>query len=303
VAAFDARYRADTVPETALRDVESLEGLERAPFVINLLNLHDPAHASQQGLGREASHLEVYHLGRTLVLSDVLPLLENLGLRVLEQVSYTFEPHGAPTCGLDIFRVQDGDGEPLQVGRDGDRLRAALLALLQGEAENDRLGRLVLYAGLTTRQVALLRALQMYTAQLRPSVSRAFIRDTLLKHPGLAARLVGLFELKFAPGVAEREAKLEAAEAAFEEGLQAVSSLAEDETLRGLGNLVDAAVRTNYFLNKPYISLKLESARVTTMPEPRPLFEIAVSSPHVEGTHLRGGRVRARRAALERPPR
>ncbi len=301
LGAFGERYRAETTPETALRDVESLGGLAHAPFVINLLNPQQPAHASQQGLGREASHLEVYHLGRTLVLSDVLPLLENLGLRVLEQVSYTFEldtfkpgttgSTDASVCGLDIFRVQDSNGAPLHVGRDGDRLRAALRALLQGEAENDRLGCLVLYAGLSVRQVALLRALQMYAAQLTGSVSRAFIRDTLLKHPALAATLTELFELKFAPGVAEREAKVGAAEAAFEEGLQAVSSLPEDEALRRLGNLVDAAVRTNYFLDKPYISFKLESERVTHMPEPRPLFEIAVSAPHVEGTHLRGGRV------------
>jgi glutamate dehydrogenase len=320
LGAFDARYRADTTPETALRDIESLEALEHAPFVVNLLNPQQPGHASQQGLGREASHLEVYHRGRTLVLSEVLPILENLGLRVLEQVSYTFElnapnpdvsnldapnpeaPHpqtpaadGAGELrtvrGLDIFRVQDLSGAPLEVKRNGALLRGALLALLQGEVENDRLSRLVLYAGLTVRQVALLRALQMYYAQLTMSVSRAFIRDTLLKHPALAAGLFERFALKFAPNVLEREEKLAAAEAVFEEGLQVVSSLAEDETLRGLDNLVEAAVRTNYFLDKPYISLKLESRRVTRMPEPRPLFEIAVSAPHVEGTHLRGGRI------------
>jgi len=308
--AFDERYRADTTPQTALRDVASLEKLRQAartapdtlPFIVSLLNPHDAAHASQQGLGSEASHLEVYHLGRTLVLSDALPLLENLGLRVLEQVAYTFElgddPDGpdraaaeAGTCGLDIFRVQDRSGAPLAVERDSERLRAALTALLQGDVENDRMNRLVLFAGLNVRQIALLRALQMYAAQLSVSVSRSFVVDTLLGHPELAAQLVAMFELKFAPDVLEREEKLAAAQRAFEEGLQAVSSLAEDETLRALAGLVGAAVRTNYFLGKPYISFKLLSARVPNMPEPRPLFEIAVSAPHVVGTHLRGGRV------------
>ena len=305
--AFDERYRADTTPETALRDVERLEQLRQAaqttpdtsPFVVNLLNPHESAHASQQGLGHEASHLEVYHAGRTLVLSDALPLLENLGLRVLEQVAYTFDltktdqpaATGSAIYGLDIFRVQNRSGEPLQVERDGERLRAALAALLKGEAENDRMNRLVLYARLSVRQVALLRALQMYAAQLSVSVSRSFIVDTLLKHPELAAHLVGMFELKFAPDVQDREDNLTAAQQRFDEGLQAVSSLAEDETLRALAGLVGAAVRTNYFLDKPYISFKLESARVLNMPEPRPLFEIAVSAPHVVGTHLRGGRV------------
>ncbi len=299
--AFDERYRADTTPETALRDVENLEQLRQAaqatpdtpPYLVTLLNPHESAHASQQGLGDEASHLEIYHLGRTLVLSDALPLLENLGLRVLEQVAYTFElTDSARTIyGLDIFRVQNRDGEPLRVEHDGERLRAALTALLQGDAENDRMNRLVLFAGLTVRQVALLRALQMYAAQLSISVSRSFIVDTLLKHPELTAQLVRIFELKFAPAVPNRESKLAAAQATFEEALQGVSSLAEDETLRALGSLIDATVRTNYFLDKPYISFKLESAKVPHMPEPRPLFEIAVSAPHVVGTHLRGGRV------------
>ena len=321
--AFDERYRADTTPETALRDVAYIERLRREaqaspgtpPFVVNLLNPHESAHASQEslgqdltGLGRGASHLEVYHAGPTLVLSDALPLLENLGLRVLEQVAYTFnlsdlpetEPASA-TYGLDIFRVQDRGGEPLEVDQAGDHqdgdhrnsehLRAALTALLRGDAENDRMNRLVLSAGLSVRQVALLRAVQMYTAQLSTGVSRSFVVDTLLNQPALAAQLVAMFELKFTPELGDREEKLTAAQQTFEEGLQAVSSLAEDETLRALRGLVDAAVRTNYFSGESYISFKLASAKVPQMPEPRPLFEIAVSAPHVEGTHLRGGRV------------
>ena len=325
--AFDERYRADTTPETALRDVAYIERLRREaqaspgtpPFVVNLLNPHESAHASQEslgqdltGLGRGASHLEVYHAGPTLVLSDALPLLENLGLRVLEQVAYTFEissevsgdpPETEPasaTYGLDIFRVQDRGGAALEVDQAGDHqdgdhrnsehLRAALTALLRGDAENDRMNRLVLSAGLSVRQVALLRALQMYTAQLSVSVSRSFVVDTLLNQPALAAQLVAMFELKFTPD-RDRKEKLTAAQQTFEEDLQAVSSLAEDETLRALRSLVDAAVRTNYFSGEPYISFKLESAKVPQMPEPRPLFEIAVSAPHVEGTHLRGGRV------------
>ena len=315
--AFDERYRADTTPYTALRDVGYLEqlrleahdALDTSPFVVNLLNPHESAHASQESLGQDlaqnghgASHLEVYHTGHTLVLSDALPLLENLGLRVLEQVAYTFDVAGdvsgerpaagaSAVCGLDIFRVQGVGGSALEVDKNGEHLRAALTALLRGEAENDRMNRLVLSAGLSVRQVALLRALQMYAAQLSVSVSRSFVVDTLLSQPALAAQLVKIFELKFAPELSGRQEKLTAAQGKFEEGLQAVSSLAEDETLRALYGLVDAAVRTNYFLDKPYISFKLESAKVPQMPEPRPLFEIAVSAPHVEGTHLRGGRV------------
>lgn len=288
---FDERYRADTRPETALRDVANLQLLAEHPFVINLLNLSQSIHASQQGLSTEASHLEVYHRGETLVLSDIMPLLENFGLRVVEQLAYQFATPGSETLGLDIFRVQTLQGKPLDVEQDGQRLEAALYDAFTGSAERDRLNGLVLLSGLNVRQVALLRALRMYYAQLVPSVSRPFIRNTLLEHPALAASLVKRFELKFAPAANDRAAQLAAAHEQFDDGLQEVTSLAEDEVLRGLANLIDAALRSNYFLDKPYISFKLESSRVSAMPEPRPLYEIAVSAPNVEGTHLRGGKV------------
>ena len=107
----------------------------------------------------------------------------------------------------------------------------------------------------------------------------------------MASLIYRAFEAKFEPDLEARETKLERVKGDFSDALQGVASLSEDQTLRGLFNLVEAAVRTNFFLGKPYISLKLDSGQITQMPEPRPLFEIAMSSPTVEGTHLRGGKV------------
>jgi glutamate dehydrogenase len=299
---FDERYRADTRPETAVHDVAAFEELERTPFVVRFRNPEGPDRA-QGGADPTAdgvpsdTHLEVYHRERTLVLSEVLPLLENLGFRVLEQVSYfvALAEGPVPVRGLDVFRVQGAQGERLDLAAVGERLQEALTALLTGRAENDRLNRLVLYGGLRVRQVALLRTLQALYAQLSAGTSRRFVTDTLLNHPALARLIYHAFEVKFAPDPARsreaREAALREVRADFNEGLAEVASLAEDGTLQGLFNLVEAAVRTNFFLDKPFISLKLESARVTHMPEPRPLFEIFVSAPTVEGVHLRGGRV------------
>jgi len=291
LGAFDERYRADTSAGAAVRDLEHLEALGEHPFVIDLLN---PVREGDPG--EAATHLKVYHRGPTLVLSEVLPLLENLGFRVLEQISYDVRlplGDGVSARGIDVFRVQDASGKPLDVRADGERLKEAFGALLKGEVENDRLNRLVLYGGLSARQVALLRTLQMYYAQLSVSTSRSFVNDILIKYPALAALIYRAFETKFKPGpdVEARKAAFEEVRERFEEGLQGVTSLSEDQALRGLLNLVEAAVRTNFFLGKPFISLKLASANVARMPEPRPLFEIAVSSPTVEGTHLRGGMV------------
>ncbi len=283
LSAFDERYKADTSDAAALRDIDNLEALGEEAFYIDLLN-------PLEHQGEKATHLKIYHRQRALVLSEVLPVLENLGFKVLEQISYSLQVDGE-TRGIDIFRVQDGAGEPLDVREAAGRLTEALKALLRGQATNDRLNRLVLYGDLGIRQVALLRAYQMYYSQLSAVTSRGFINATLLAHPKLARLLFEAFEARFDPALKARGARWEERKEAFTEGLAEVSSLPEDRALRGLFNLIEATVRSNYFLEKTYISFKLESAQVETMPEPRPLYEISVSSPTMEGVHLRGGKV------------
>ena len=279
--ALDERYKADTSPQTALRDIKNLEALGEAPYRVDIVNPSDD---------QKATHLNIYHHQRSLVLTDVLPILENLGFRVLEQISHVAGfPEGER--GIDIFRVQTDAGEPVDVEKNGARLEEALRALLAGEAENDRLNRLVLYGGLTLRQTALLRAYQMHFSQLDAVTSRRFINDTLLAHPAIAGLLVRFFEAKFSPAQEERLEVLGGLEDEFSDSLSTVASLPEDRALRGLFNLIAATVRTNYFLDKPYISFKIDSSEVSNMPEPRPFFEIGVASPHVEGIHLRGGKV------------
>ncbi len=284
--AFDDRYRANVSPNRALRDIANLDRLDGRQFVIDLIN---PVHAE----GEPATTLLVYHVGHGLSLSDVMPLMENLGFRVLEQNPYNLTVEGEHR-GIDVFRVQDVRGNVIDVRSDRDRLIRAMEALLVGEAESDRLNRLVLEAGLDVRQVALLRAYQMYYAQLNLVTSRSFVNSALLGHPHVAAALMAYFEAKFDPArgtIEERAGDVEVARQRVVESLSEVASLAEDQVLRGLLDLMDATVRTNYFLGHERISFKLDSTRVGTMPEPRPMFEIAVMARGVEGTHLRGGKV------------
>ena len=285
LAAFDDRYKADTAALSALRDIEILERLADEDYLVDLLN---PVEERRDG---ETTLVRIYHRRPSLVLSEVLPLLENLGFKVLEQISYQLDLDEG-VRGVDVFRVLDLAGQAIDIRAHGNRLVEALESLLRGDAEHDRLNRLVLYAGLGVRQVALLRGYQMYYAQLNAVTSRRFINETLLAHPDQAARLLGYFEVRFDPSFeAGREAALAVAAEACNNGLAQVESLPEDRALRGLFDLMAATVRTNYYLDKPYISFKIDSQRVAAMPDPRPLFEIGVISPDVEGIHLRGGRV------------
>ncbi len=284
--AFDDRYRAHVTPNQALRDIANLERLDGRVHVIDLIN-------PVQEVGEPATTLLIYHVGHGLPLSDVMPLMENIGFRVIEQNPYNLTVEGEGR-GIDVFRVQDHRGQAIDVRADRQRLVEAMEALLAGEAESDRLNRLVLDAKLDVRQVALLRTYQMYYAQLNLVTSRSFVNSALLAHPDIAARLMAFFETKFDPARGSVEERAEAVDAARQsvlEGLGEVASLAEDQVLRGLLDLMEATVRTNYFLGHDRISLKLESARVGTMPEPRPMYEIAVMARGVEGTHLRGGKV------------
>jgi glutamate dehydrogenase len=312
-AAFDEGYEAEVSPGQAVHDIANLERLSERGNVFDLVNPVSEGDAN-------VTLLIFYHLGRGRALSDVLPLLENLGFRVLDQNPYVVSPSRvqftagdgvagaadgadpAPALGIrsvDVFRVQTGAGAQVDVLNDKARLLEALDGVSGGTAENDRLNRLVMTAGLTVRQVSLLRAYLMYYAQLNLVTSRAFVSSSLLAHPDLAALLVRYFEARFdpalgpatGPGSEARAAAMAAAQEAVLDALAGVSSLAEDQALRGMLDLMRASVRTSYYLGFERISFKLDSAKVGSMPEPRPLYEIAVSSRLVEGTHLRGGKV------------
>ncbi len=283
--AFEDSYKAETSPAEALRDVFNLEKLGDSPYLADLIN-PEPRSGAEP-----SSHLKIYHQQESLVLSDVFPLLENLGLRVIEQISHPVAGRdGIGRRGLDLFRVVDAAGAPIDLNSK-DLLLEAVLELLCGRAENDRLNPLVLSAGLRIREVGVLRAYRSYLAQLQAAISRSFITDTLIHHPESAKLIYRCFEAKFGPADGDRKTRLEAASEAFRESLNQVSSLPADNCLRDLFQLIEATVRTNFWLGKDYISFKIRSAAVRNMPDPRPLFEILVTGREVEGIHLRGGKV------------
>ncbi len=291
--AFEEGYRAEVSIEQATHDIENLETLGEDSYLVDLV-------AQAPGSdGVVSTQVRIYHQQSTLVLSEVFPILENLGLRIIEQISYSPDggrvlPAGSrnPSLGIDIFRVLDHDGDPIEVDRVGEVLIEALLELLHGRTANDRLNQLVLAAGMSVRQVALLRTCRAYLSQVQAATSLSFVADTLLKHPRCSRAIYDFFEARFGPsGSGSRKTAVAGARSGFQELLAPVSSLSEDETLRTLFQIVEATVRTNFFLGHPRIALKIDSSKIPAMPDPRPLFEISVGSPGMEGVHLRGGAV------------
>ncbi|HEY3911415.1 MAG TPA: NAD-glutamate dehydrogenase [Stellaceae bacterium] len=287
---FPAAYQALTRPAQALADLPRIEAaLEGSPLEVSL---HQVAGEGQLGL-------RLYRTGEPVALSDVLPMLENLGLRVVAEEPFHIEAAAGGAVWVHEFQLAGEAARAPVPAELRERFEEALVAVWTGRAENDRFNRLVLAAGLWARQVSVLRLYAKILRQAGAAFSQAYMEDTLGAHADIAARLVRLFEARFDPASAAADASFAAIGEvqAIEHALDRVASLDEDRILRSYLALVLHSVRTNYFQKlpsgrpKPYLAVKLASAELDLLPLPRPLFEIYVYSPRVEGVHMRAGKV------------
>jgi glutamate dehydrogenase len=283
-------YRAAVEPLTAAQDVERFEALATggADFLVGL----------QDERGADATRrtrVAFYRRGPKVELSQATPMLEHLGLRVIEELPARL--HGDDERWIQAFGVLNADPaalhEPLALGDVAARVADALEAVWRGDTESDTLNRLVVSAGLRWPQVQVLRAYRRYRQRIGSRYTESFQNDVIAANPAITAKLIRLFELRFA--VDERAgdaAAEEALRAEIREDLDAVALLDHDRILRNQLGLIDATVRTNAFKNgRDAMAFKLRSEDVPAIPQPPPLFEIYVYAPDMEGIHLRGGRI------------
>jgi len=247
------------------------------------------------GSAREV-RLKLVAAGPERPLSDVLPMLERMGLKVLREQPYRVRPEGTKTpVWIRELEMTSKDAIDLESVR--EPFHEAFALVWKGELESDGFNGLVLRAGLTARETTILRAYCKFLRQARVAFSQEYMEETLARHPGLARLLVRVFLARFDPPGSDGEARATTHAAEFQKGLDAVTNLDEDRILRAFFACVEATVRTNYFQRdahgapKPYLALKLDSRRLDLLPPPRPLREIFVYSPRVEAVHLRGGAV------------
>jgi glutamate dehydrogenase len=241
----------------------------------------------------------MFNRGESVPLSDVLPMLENMGVKVLSEVP--FEVAGrdlAKRIWVHDFAMRLRDGGECDVAEIKRPFQEAFAAVWTRRMENDGFNGLVLGAGLTWREVTVLRAYAKYLRQTAFTFSQEYMEEALRQHPAIARHLARLFLARFDPDAdANRPVRCAELAAAIEEGLEQVANLDQDRILRRFLNLIQSTLRTNYFQlaedggPKDYISFKLDSRAVEELPLPRPLVEIWVYSPRVEAVHLRGGKV------------
>lgn len=284
--AFSASYREDFSARTAVFDVQHLLTLNNGDDLS--LSLYRPL--EEQGGG---VNLKLFHRESQIPLSDVLPMMENLGLRVIGERPYDIN---APEQRYWIHDFElEHSGADVSLGDMRDVFTEAFKRIWSGEADNDAFNRLIIGAGLDWREVAMLRGYARYLKQIRFGMSQDYIAATLANYPAITRELVELFRLRFDPE--QQDHATDECIASLNERLEGVASLNDDQLLRRFMELILATLRTNYYQLaeggrfKDYIAYKLEPSKVTGMPKPRPMFEIFVCSPRVEGVHLRGGKV------------
>ena len=300
IGGYSAGYREQFTPEEALSDIERMERLTEDRAM----------EARAYRCGGDASdclRVKLYSVGEPLALSNVLPVLENLGLRVLSEAGFAVRRETDGEAGLDErvwvheFEARTAAGEIADVADVADAFEEALLAILDGRAEDDGFNRLVLSIGVSWREAAFLRTCARYRQQSGMDPSQALQEEAFAAQPEIARKLLDYAAVRFDPSLDlpldERDDKAKAISQEIRAALDAVASLDHDRALRRILRLLEAVLRTNFYQTddagapKPWISLKIASRKVRDLPAPKPYREIFVWSPRVEGVHIRFGPV------------
>jgi glutamate dehydrogenase len=293
--AFPEAYKEDFTASVAVSDLRRLEGLpdrDGLGFDVYTPATNDPADR----------RLKIFRTGTPLSLGRTLPMLEQMGIEVLDERPYELQRTDGTDAWIYDFGLKLGEGVDFGPSRSAAVIET-LRVLWAGGIEQDGFNALVVRAGLSWQQAMVLRAYAKYLRQAGTTFSQGYIEQALSQHSDIAALLVELFEARFDPDAAgpEEVAAVEKIRKHIDEALARVSSLDQDRILRSLLTLINATLRTNYYREEEDLSgvavpsgafaVKLDPRSIPDLPEPRPRFEIWVYSPRLEGVHLRFGSV------------
>jgi glutamate dehydrogenase len=291
--AFPAAYTEDFQGDAAAMDVSFLEAAEKEPKRLHL-DIYRPEPRRKDRL-----FLKIFRSQDAIPISDLLPMLENMGLKVIAERPYQLDFTGGRHAWIqDLELVMQAQSVSKFESLERE-IKSTFTAVWTGRMDSDSLNQLTLSAGVPWRIVTVMRAYCRYLLQTGLPFSQGYIAQVLLNNAGLARLLADLFVTRFDPSVREstRRPALTRLEQRINAALEDVTRSDEDRILRALCNALTATVRTNAYQPgasgqlKEYLSFKLESQKLRELPLPKPLFEVFVFSPRMEGVHLRMGYV------------
>lgn len=289
--AFRGDYREDYPARTAGFDIEIMEKV----YADGQLGIH----FYRPVLESKAQYrLKLYAVGQPIALTNILPVIENMGLKVMGERPHKIKAADRQRLWIHDFTMTTTFTDTLEFDAIEELFQDALAHIWNGTAENDGFNQLVLGAGLSWRETAVFRTYAEYLRQIRSNFSMTYMARTLVRNPGMASNLMALYHLRLDPAKQRQDSGdpgrvLEQINTLLDE----VANLDEDRILRRFLNLIQCTTRTSFYLQsadgqkKPYLSMKLDPTRIVKMPDPRPMYEIVVSSPRFAAVHLRGGPV------------
>ncbi|MEM1375947.1 MAG: NAD-glutamate dehydrogenase [Pseudomonadota bacterium] len=291
---FPQSYR-DAVPaEQAVRDLGYLRTIDaEAPIGVDF-------HQRGDGAKHRAS-LRIYHYEEAVPLSERVPILENMGFRVISEQTYRVAQAGEKAClFIHDMELESANRTAIEIADDGGLFERAFLSIWRGEIANDPYNGLILATGTDATRVRLFRAYGSYLKQLGTQFSQSYMARTLARHPVIVDRILDLFDARFDPSYRsdsklDSDTKARAIEAEITNALDAVESIDEDTIIRRFVELINATLRTNAFNfdteddHRTTLAFKFSPADISIAPKPKPYREIFVFGPQVEGVHLRFG--------------
>lgn len=289
--AFPVSYREAFVPRNAIYDIEHIEKLTQKKQLG--MSFYRPF-----GAARNVIKFKLFRLNQTVPLSDALPMLENMGLRVIGEVPHQIIFEDGQEIWINDFSMTYPKEPSFDVEAVKNIFQKAFYRVWNYDAENDSFNRLVLEAQLNWREISILRAYTKYLRQTGFMFSPQYIAETLVNNSDIAKLLVKLFKCLFDPKFTDdRKAKEAQLESLIHKKLDDVLMLDDDRILRRYCEIIHATLRTNYFQTdrsgkpKKYLAFKIDPHKVPELPLPLPKYEIFVYSPEFEGIHLRADKV------------
>lgn len=287
--AFDAAYTSRYPIVSTVYDIEKMQAsLEHKDLELELYQERDEP--------KDTLHLKIYNIEEDIALSDILPKLEHMGLRVVDEQPYVVRPTDSPCLRMRDIRMTLKMKEDVNLAQVKPNVEELLRKVWHDDVEDDTFNALVFTSSLNVRQIEVIRALYQYMRQIRFPYGKQSVGKALKDNPMLTSLLVQLFETRFDPDEDDRDNKMAMLCSKIEQGLVHVESLQEDKVISTMQQIIMAMLRTNYYIrgsegHGQALSFKIDSTQVPNIPLPKPFAEIFVYSARVEGIHLRGGKV------------
>jgi len=287
---FPESYRGSFTAAEALVDARRIAGISAEnPISIDYYRRSDQA--------LEQAALKIYHYGRPVALSRRVPILENLGFRVISERTFEVGDEASGAVFVHDMELENAFRTPIDLADGGRLFEEVFLSVWNGQADNDGYNCLAQTAGLGASAIGILRAYGRYLQQAGIPQSQGFIAAVLNRYPDIARALHAMFGALLDPKSGkEGQTTAKHLKAKIKDALEDVPNIDDDTIIRRYLNLVEASLRTNHFVadikqSGKSLAIKFDSRKVDGLPEPRPWREIFVYGPEVEGVHLRFGPV------------